>query len=311
MPLLATILSFTFALSGQEDMIHSLSNLDDRHTSIAIANDLSFNQAGGHLQGVQLMAEDGQNIVIVSGSTDQAAYVSTITLGTNPQVTSVFNLMEKPFKHAGGFQISDHYLAVGIEDNEARDRSVVQIYDLTKIREAGPVLINEVSRFGAYERPTAGCVALAYHHAKWLCIVGNWHTRDLDIYTAKSFRAESSLDLVQTITPIDSARSDWSNPQWLSYQNINLHAHDGVLYLIGFAKNEHGNNIADLFLISERDGKYSLRKLFSKVFESNGCDFSLGTGAVFSQGKIKMIIGSDRNLTPVSNVYFFESIGKN
>jgi len=299
------------SLNGQDQMIQSLGNLDEQHTSIAIANDLSFNQAGGHLQGIQVIAEDGHDIVIVSGSTNQAAYVATITLDTNPQVNTVFNLMEKPFKHAGGFQVSDHYLAVGIEDNEARDRSVVQIYDLTKIRESGPLLINEVSRFGAYERPTAGCVALAYHQDRWLCIVGNWHTKDLDFYTSESFHRESSLDLVQTVTPRDSARSDWSNRQWLSYQNINLHAHDGVLYFIGFAKNDQGVNIADLFLISERDGKYSLRKIFSKVFESNGCDFSLGTGAVFSQGKIKMIIGSDRNLTPVSNVYLFDSIGKN
>ncbi|NND08735.1 MAG: hypothetical protein HKN87_20365 [Saprospiraceae bacterium] len=290
---------------GIDVMVRSFQALSGNHSKISIANDIGPFPSGGHLQGVQFLQVKDQDLAVVSGSSDQVAYMASIQLEASPRVSSLIDLMEKPLKHAGGFQISDGYLSIGIEDNEARDTSVVQLYDIRNGL-ANATLVNQMERSGPYERATAGCVGLTFYKNKWICIVGNWHTKDLDIYTTSSPSIASTMHLTQTVTPMDSLRQDWWDDRWISYQNINLYTYNGRCYLLGFGQSEKGENIADLFLFCADEGNHHLRKLYSRVFENNGCDFSLGTGAHFSDGKIENIVACDRHLSPVSNLYLFE-----
>lgn len=135
-------------------------NLDSFPKSIAFTNDEPVNNEGGHLQGVQSYSRGGQEYAVVTGSSSTYSYYSIIKINENPHVVSVVKILEKPFKHAGGFQIFEDYLAVGIEDNEEKTRSKVYLLHLENPENPPENPIVAITREGAYERATAGAVGL-------------------------------------------------------------------------------------------------------------------------------------------------------
>lgn len=148
-------------------------NLDSIPESIVYTNEEKVNNEGGHLQGVQLYSWRGQDYVVVTGSSSTYSYYGMIIINEKPHVVSVIKILEKPLKHAGGFQIFEDYLAVGIEDNEERTRSKVFLFNLGNPETPLKNPIAVINREGAYERATAGAVGLTRVEDTFLMVVGD------------------------------------------------------------------------------------------------------------------------------------------
>ncbi|WP_162343094.1 hypothetical protein [Cyclobacterium salsum] len=265
-------------LPDLEQSFEALSSTPTR--TVTLKNNLEFESEGGHLQGIQRY---GDATLFMSGSAESKSYLVAANL-KREQTMAINGLMNSPFRHAGGFQVFDHYLAVGIEDNQKRNVSVVQIYDLNSRRPwSNPVY--SVKRTGDYQRVTAGAVGLtAYRQKIWL-LVANWDSKNLDIYTcpeAEFFRGTGDFTLEFSIDTDTEARSSWSDTEWYSYQNINLFTDQKEqLYLIGTTKINDGKQVADLYQLILENSPARIRKLSSKFFyPGKTVDFKAAAGLV-------------------------------
>lgn len=285
--------------------------IDIQPQIIICQNELEVNNQGGHLQGVQLLVKDDVEYAIISGSSGTYAYYSVAKLGNHNEVLSVNILMQKPFKHAGGIQIYQDLMVVGIEDNAAKDKSKVCIYQI-KNPEIPPVKpLVMIARKGEPLRSSAGCAGITEMGNRYLVVIGDWDTKRLDFYLSDEHHLKQDINAFDKVFTIDTEkidRSGWSDKAWHAYQNINLLKDaDGKLYLCGFGRNDQNENISDLFLVENDDLKeFRLKKLMSKTFNcKEGADFRSGAG-IFLQpnGKLKVIsCGSHINDSLILNVF--------
>jgi hypothetical protein len=193
-------------------------------------------------------------------------------------------------------QIFQDLMVVGIEDNAAKDRSKVCIYNVED-PETPPVKpLVLIEREGAPLRSSAGCCGLSRIENQYLVVVGDWDTKHLDFYIAGEHRLKQGLNTFNKVSTIDTERinrSGWPDDDWYPYQNINLLKDgDGKLYLFGFGQNDQNENIADLFLVENKDLKeFRLIKLLSKTFNcKQGADFRSGAGiSLQPDGRLKII----------------------
>lgn len=251
---------------------------------IFIDNKINVPTAGGHLQGVQLIEEDGIEKLLISGSSRTKSYVLQADLATG-ETDQLITLMNDPFRHAGGFQISEPYLAVGIEDNHTKTISKVCLYNYldTNLDEAKPNLV--IEREGKPKEQTAGATGLLMRKNDYLMVVSNWDSRNWDFY---------SVDLEKNTSKL--LHSFPAPDDWGSYQSINLIMDSEAIYAIGFYKNE-GIGSADLILVSyQGDFKPIMKKIHTKTFNcKNGVDFATAVGLqVDKEGKLH-IWGTQRD----------------
>jgi hypothetical protein len=94
---------------------------------IILSNEINEPSIGGHFQGVQVLQQNGTQKIFISGSSQSKAYLLQADL-TSKKTDKLITLMNEPFRHAGGFQVSEPYLAVGIEDNILKTYSKVSLY---------------------------------------------------------------------------------------------------------------------------------------------------------------------------------------
>ncbi|NBC04038.1 MAG: hypothetical protein GVY20_10075 [Bacteroidetes bacterium] len=277
-------------------------NLDTVPKSIAFTNEEPVNNEGGHLQGVQSYSRSGQDYAIVTGSSSTYSYYGVVRMNEHPQVISIVKILEKPFKHAGGFQIFEDYLAVGIEDNEERTRSKVYLFHLENPENPPKKPIAVTNREGAYERATAGAVGLTKVEDKYLLVVGDWDSRHLDFYVGEindETNHPAHFRKVHTITTSQADKTNWSDLTFHSYQNLNLiSTNNKELFLVGMGYDENQQNVADLFKLSTNQFKtFTIRKIASKTFESkNGANFRSGAGISFNNNRLEIISSSDHIL---------------
>jgi hypothetical protein len=246
---------------------------------------------------------------LMTGSSDSYSYCSVVKLGNENKVVSVNELMGKPFKHAGGFQIFQNYLAVGIEDNSIKDKSKICIYDISKPENPFEEPISVIERNGKPLRNTAGCVGIVKFKSKVLIVVGDWDTKHLDFYSSDFEEInDSTFKKIDSIDTENIPKKNWINNDWHSYQNINLFSIDGKLYLIGLGLTKKSENIADLFEVTEDStNKFSLMKVASKIFNcSNECSFKAGAGVEYADGKFK-IFACGYNINSTSYLNIFQS----
>jgi hypothetical protein len=270
--------------------------IDTEPQIILCQNKLEVNNQGGHLQGVQLLVKNELEYAIISGSSDTYAYYSVAKLDNYNEVLSVNILMHKPFKHAGGIQIYQDLMVVGIEDNDAKDKSKVCIYEIENPDKPPVKPLAMIERIGDPFRSSAGCTGITRIGNRYLIVVGDWDTKHLDFYLGDQQKLEQGTNTFEKVYTIDTEkfdRSGWPDKAWHAYQNINLLKDtDGKLYLFGFGRNDQNENIADLFLVEHKDlREFSLRRLVSKTFIcKQGADFRSGAG-IFLQpdGKLKVI----------------------
>jgi len=294
-------------------IISKFSCIQENPNTLSFVNDKKVNNIGGHLQGVQLIQNDKTKYAVLSGSSDSEAYFSIVKLGDRNEVISVNHLMEKPFKHAGGFQIFQNYLAVGIEDNSKKDKSKVCIYDISDPENPSLKPIAIINREGKPKRSTAGCVGITKYKNKILITVGDWDTKNIDFYSCSINKVEKGrFEKIQSINTGNLLKEGWIDNNWHSYQNINLINFNNELYLVGLGQNNKQENIADLFSLKEDNpNNFKLVKLASKTFNcENEVSFKAGAGVVLNDtGEMRIIscgynIGDSTYLNCFSNKIF-------
>jgi hypothetical protein len=202
-------------------------------------------------------------------------------------------------------------MAIGIEDNSAKDKSKVCIYDISNPENPPAKPIAFIERSGDSLRATAGCVGIAKYKDKLLVAVGDWDTKHLDFYTSNYEElSRAKFELVFSLNTDSISKEGWINHEWLSYQNINLFSSGrNQLFLIGMGQNEQGEDIADLYRLDEDDsGNFNLRKVASKSFHcEEGASFKAGAGVKMDNDGSLKIISCGYTLENKSWLNYFET----
>ena len=304
--------SFGQVLSGNS-FISEFKNLDSKPEIISFSNMLEINNSGGHLQGIQAIENGSENYFLLSGSSDSYSYFAVVKQGDNNEVILVNKLMDKPFKHAGGFQVFQNYMAVGIEDNDAKDKSKVCIYDISNPENPQNKPVAVIERAGEPKRSTAGCVGITKFKDQILLATGDWDTKNIDFYSCKSAEfTKGHFELFHSINTESISKENWIDDKWLSYQNINLFSFkDDELYLVGLGQNNKNENVADLYQLKDDGaGKFSITKTASKTFNcENEVSFKAGAGVIMNEKGELEIIASGYNIQQISYLNYF-SINK-
>lgn len=300
-----------FAQNINDDHIISiLDKIDSLPISISFKNSLKINNNGGHIQGIQYIKYKKNDYYILSGSSDSYSYFSILKDGNKNKVISVNKILNKPYKHAGGFQIYDHLMAIGIEDNSLRNKSKVFIYSIANPENPSTKPLSTIERIGVTKRATAGCVAITEISDFILVVVGDWDTKNLDFYRIKKEKLGMSgegFELVFSIEIKKMDKSEWIDKSWLAYQNINfIKDSSGYLYLAGMTSNSK-KNILDLFKVQTNDFKrFNLVKIYTKRLSLNdNSNFRWAAGInVSDDNKLKIIsCGSHIQQESKINIY--------
>ena len=185
--------------------------------------------------------------------------------------------MKDPYRHAGGIQVSEPYLIVGIEDNIIKTTSKVGLYNYqnNSLAKAQPGIT--INREGEAKRFTAGATGLLAMEEGFLAVVANWDSRNWDFYHVEPENGKQELLF------------SFKAPQgWGSYQSINLIKDSSAIYALGFYKKDMVGT-ADLILVSKL-GSFDpiMEKIRSKTFNcKNGVDFNSAVGLQVDQkGKL-------------------------
>jgi len=251
---------------------------------IILTNEINVHGDGGHFQGVQLIEKNGTEKLLISGSSHSKAYVLQVDLPTR-KTERLITLMNAPFRHAGGIQVSQQYMAVGIEDNFAKTSSKVCLYNYhnENLVKAQPNLT--IDRKGEPKQQTAGSTGLVALDSDFLMVVSNWDSRNWDFY---SIDPKKNAHKILTIF---SAPSDWP-----SYQSINLIMDEEAIYAIGFYQKELVG-YADLILVSRPETfQLIMEKVLTKAFNcKNGVDFGTAAGLQIDKEGSLHIWGTQRD----------------
>ena len=119
------------ATSQVPDVLKAVAALDStvsRQIAFRLNEELP---AGGHLQGIQWL----EDTLLLSGSSADQSYVLTVSLKNDgaPKPATFTRLLDSPFRHSGGLQVmANRYVAIGLEDNQRKDRSKIWILDATQ-----------------------------------------------------------------------------------------------------------------------------------------------------------------------------------
>jgi len=234
---------------------------------ILINNKIKVPSEAGHLQGVQVIEKNGAEKLLISGSSLTIAYVLQVDLATR-KTDKLIPLMKDPYRHAGGIQVSEHYVVVGIEDNFTQTSSKVCLYNYrdSNLYTAQPNIT--IDRDGEAKRQTAGATGLLAIDNDYLMVVSNWDSRNWDFYCIDPEKSEQKM--IESFAAPDD---------WASYQSINLIMDEEAIYAIGFYKKELVG-YADLILVSMlKTFEPIMEKVLIKTFNcKNGADFGTAAG---------------------------------
>lgn len=242
--------------------------------SIYLKNSLSIPKQGGHIQGIQFYQKGDQAYYFFTGSSAHQSYLA-IADAKKREIISWQKLLDEPYRHAGGFQILNDLLTVGIEDNKAKDKSLIHLYRILEPQKGELRLLKTLKRKGAYKKMTAGSVALTtYEGYLWIC-VGNWDNQDLDVYRLEQSQLENpsvDFEFQFSLNADELDRSNWVEKGWYSYQNINFFKQkEGHLYMAAMAEQSlRGEQILDIFSWDWEGEHAKLKKLSHQTFSKKG-----------------------------------------
>ncbi len=253
---------------------------------------------GGHLQGIQQAVIGGRPFLVLSGSASAESYLALVALdGSMGRVVAIKRLLARPFKHAGGFQVCGDFLAVGIEDDNTKMTSRVWILRLAELLQAaGPKPLVEIERTGAYQRATTGAVAMARVRDRHLLCVGTWDSATIDVYVSNARALDDpacAFAFHETWDAGSADRSDWSDRDYASYQNLNLvvDTNDAV-FLIGFAR-AGAADVMDVFELRMEASvpvERRLRKVMRRALHGRETSFRHGSGLVIADANTVAVL---------------------
>lgn len=285
-----------------KDVIAAFNKINTQSKKIKFSKQgVKIPKKGGHYQGVQVTQNKaGKRYAFISGSSAKVSYYFTVALAvTFDEINKVIaykELQPKPMNHAGGFQIIQDKLFVGIEDDNARMISNISVYDIGDPTNTNNRPILNIERKGLYQKATAGAVAITDYEDKHLLFVGTWDNATIDIYWSNGKAlTDSKCTFKQQFSWIaeEANRTKWVTPTYGSYQNMNfIKQQDGKLFLIAFCETADGKNIADLFEVTPSSGvpiNEWLVKKASKTFNCQKTSFRSGSGVFITpQGQMEI-----------------------
>lgn len=268
--------------------------------------DFEIPKDGGHLQGIQYFESKGKKYVVVSGSSSTVAYYAVIQLTDDEQKVVHYKVIgDYPMKHAGGIQVYDHYLAIGVEDNLLKDRSQVMIFDLSEpgVSDAKPLIT--IEREGKFKASTAGAVGFTKHDEQYILAVAGWDTKQIDFYRSNMKPLEDTackFVYVSSWNTLKADRSDWMNRWWHAYQNINLLV-DGNenLYMMGMHVTKDGNFVDQYQLTFDREDEYEPLLVKQHMFQFycvQGATFRNGGGIYVKSPEEIVVMSIAKNIKP-------------
>jgi hypothetical protein len=273
--LIAFSFIFTFLLYScgpHKEVIDLLTEVDINPQKVIIENSFPVNNEEGHIQGVQFFKYKKREYYFLTGSSNNQSYFAVVD--ANQQRTlSINKILAEPYRHPGGFQITEKLLAVGIEDNIKTDKSKVLLFKIIDPNKPVLKLLKTIDRVGAPKRYTAGCVALTKQNKEILIAVGNWDTKNIEFYSISSKRLSDPSSNFEMVCSIDSEkfnRENWIEKTWFSYQNINfIKGSKKRLYLVGTAFDQTSEmEIVDIFEVTSSNREnFKLQKVGHRKFE--------------------------------------------
>ena len=277
----------------------------------------SLRSDGGHLQGVGVVDE---RTLAISTSASEGAAVAMIEWPERAgfglgRVTRHVIVGRDPFLHAGGLQITDGILAVGVEDSEAHERSSTVFLDVAD--PAAPALLDHLG----FDRPprgeprvekrwTAGAVGLARHGDVYLLAVGSWDSAQIDFYVSNLGDLRDPACRFRPVAEWDSRsadRSDWIDRSYGSYQSLHVLVEaTGATFVAAGNRNRIGEDWIDLFSVelSEETEPKVVKVAKRHLTCREGASFRWGGGFVTVDGVLHAI-ATGRDLEPSTTVNAF------
>ncbi len=250
---------------------------------LQLDNELDIPMENGHFQGIQVCKMDGKEKIFISGSSHSTAYLVQGDLASG-KTEKLIRLMKDPFRHAGGFQMSEPFLAIGIEDNYTKTTSKVNLYNYQNgdLLKAEPVLTRE--RSGAEKTKTSGATGLLKREKDYLLLVTNWDSRNYDFYSIDIENEKHTL--IESLPASD---------ELAGYQSVNLIQDKNAVYALGFYSFKNSCR-ADLIRVSSLgEFKPKLEKINTKTFTcKNGGDFNGAAGLQIDEKGILHVWSSSK-----------------
>jgi hypothetical protein len=237
---------------------------------------------GGHLQGIQVSG----NKIFISGSSNEYGYVSIFKGNqTSLEFIGIKQLSEKPYTHAGGIQISNQWLAVGCEDSEGKETSLVVLQDVSNGSAIAGKPTYVLKREGKKKLATAGAVALLKRKDHFLLAVASWDAATIDFYSSNhTYPSKEDFEFKQWTTwdRETSRHKGWIDKKSPAYQNIQLFEDSCGIFIVGMGMNNKGQHVADVYSVEAEKDKYDmLTKVRSRTFKLPGsASFRNGSGIV-------------------------------
>jgi hypothetical protein len=291
--------SFAQPLPNGEETL----SIEAQTVSIPVPTEASIE--GGHLQGVQIV----NGTLIVSGSSRKYGYLAIFQLLAGEfKFLGTKKLASGPLNHAGGFQVAENWLAVGIEDPIGKRTSVIQLIDVSSFEKLSGPPVYSLKRKGEFKRSTAGAVALLKRDGHFLLAVGSWDSTVIDFYTSNHTDPYSEDFKFEPWTSWDSReakRKNWIDRDYNSYQSLQLTEDSTGVYITGFARTG-GTNVADVFRLSIDADPYTLMKKVAVYSVQCRGDVTFRNGAgltIFHE--LPSIVAVGHKLTPTTNIQIF------
>ena len=277
------------------DVLTAFSALSPIPQVIHWRNDHVSIPSGGHLQGIQALSDS--QLVITSSSGSYSFYLSAIINGNTCDIRSLHKITDAPFRHAGGGQVYDHKMMVGVEDNETKDKSEIIMVSFDGAgRQVGQHTI--AHRGGVVKRSTAGAVGVTkLHTGQYLVAVGDWDSRYIDFYLSRP-GIDTLFDSLTTYHTPD-------HQKLCSYQTINLLTDTaGHIYMIGMGLDGLKNR-ADLYEVNLHPDRAELNLLSTKNFNCKGAGFRYSSGINVTKDQKLVIYANGMHIGPQTAINVF------
>jgi hypothetical protein len=266
---------------------------------------------GGHLQGIQMRFDAARNrhLAFLSHDSATAGYLVVVEfpadLSADGRILGVHTFpsdgQSPPLRHAGGIQLVDDVLAVGLEDNHERKRSQIQFWSVADPAKLAQLDHLTIRRAGSTpEDMTAGAVGIVRRAGDHLLAVANWDSRAIDFYTSNGKPlADRGCRFEHLFRWRDDAaeKRDWRpDAVFGRYQAVNLLADaGGNLLLVAF--HTAAADLADLYAIDVvGEPSQVIRKLAAKSMRLAGGSHFQYSGGIALLPTGPAILSSQRNL---------------